>query len=232
MAKQIRGTYPEKLTRAGDYLASLLEELGLPIVPPFTFYQLIGKMYQEREGKRLYLRREEPNRDDYYRLRQNLSKTGLIRYDRDYGGRMMRVTKVSDLQAEDVICLADPICYVSHLSAMQRWNLTDRRSGHLIITRPDRKTARAKLHEIIANTRLFETPDIWKLKNATHPEVVRRRQIHVFESKTFGSHLTARGTHTYCDDGTDLPRHAPKTGTLWRHVSCARRMGRARPRTS
>lgn len=121
MINQNPSNYPRRLTKAGAYLANLLETLGHPVITQFAFYRLISQMYQEKEGKKLYLRSEMPTQDDYVRLRQNLRKAGIIDHDRDYGSRLIRVMSVSDLPADEIVCLADPICYVSHLSAMQRW---------------------------------------------------------------------------------------------------------------
>ena len=94
----------------------MLEEHGKPIVLPFEFFRFVRQM-----------RRETPTLDDYNRLRLMLREANVIGTDRDYGRRgVIRVTAVSDLPAEDVICLVDPTYYVSHLSAMQRWGLTGR----------------------------------------------------------------------------------------------------------
>lgn len=49
---------------------------------------------------------------------------------------LFRLAEVSDGSAEDIICLADPFSYVSHLSAMERYGLTNRSPEKLIVTRP------------------------------------------------------------------------------------------------
>lgn len=190
--KQIPGTYPEKLTRAGSYLANLLEANGKPVLTQFNFFRLIWQMYAEPPGKKLYLRHETPSQDDYVRLRLNLKKTGMIGADRDYGTRVIRVLTVSDLPAENIICLVDPTCYVSHLSAMQRWGLTDRSPDALVLTRPDRKTAAVQLQTYMTDALGEDEYTCFPLKVIEHPDRVRRRPVHIYESKTAGTFLKNR----------------------------------------
>lgn len=194
MAEQIPGTYPEKQTRAGAYLASLLESAGKPVLTQFAFFRVIWRMYQLSAEEKLYLRHETPTQDDYARLRLNLKKTGIIGADRDYGARIVRVLTVSDLPAEEIVCLVDPTCYVSHLSAMQRWGLTDRRPDALLLTRPDRKAAQALLREHMDELLYSDEENPIPLKVISHPKRVRRRPVSVYETKNYGAHIQNRGS--------------------------------------
>jgi predicted transcriptional regulator of viral defense system len=194
MAKQIPGTYPEKLTRASAYLAGLLESAGKPVLTQFEFFRVIWRMYQLSTEEKLYLRHDTPNQDDYSRLRLNLKKTGFIGADRDYGARIIRVLTVSDLPAEEIVCLVDPTCYVSHLSAMQRWGLTDRTPGPLLLTRPDRKTAQAFLQKYMDDALYDDEENPFPLKVISHPKRVRSRPVSVYETKTYGAHIQNRGS--------------------------------------
>jgi len=175
VAEQIPGTYPEKQTRAGAYLAGLLETAGKPVITQFEFFRVIWRMYQFSAEKKLYLRHDTPTQDDYSRLRLNLKKTGVIG------------------AAEDIICIVDPTCYVSHLSAMQRWGLTDRNPGALLLTRPDRKAAQAQLHKYIDDTLYDDEENPFPLKVLNHPKRVRRRTVSVYETKTYGAYIQNRG---------------------------------------
>jgi len=190
--EQIPGTYPERLTRAGRYLANLLEANDKPILTQFSFFRLIWQLYAESSGRKLYLRRKIPTRDDYTRLRLNLKNTGIIGADRDYGARVIRVLAVSDLPAENIICLIDPTCYVSHLSAMQRWGLTDRSPDALLLTRPDRKTAAVQLQTYMTDVLGEDENTPFPLRVIKHPDRVRRRSVHIYESKTAGNFLKNR----------------------------------------
>jgi len=193
LQEQIPGTYPDRLTRAGDYLANLLEDNDQPILSQFNFFRLIWKMYAEAKGKKLYLRHKTPSVEDYNRLRQALKKAGVVGVDRDYGTRVIRVLSVSDLPAENIICLVDLTCYVSHLSAMQRWGLTDRTPKALILTRPDRKSATDQLKTLMDKALGENEKNLFPLKMIKHPNRVRRRPVYIYESKTAGFFLKNRG---------------------------------------
>ncbi len=194
MTEQIPGTYPEKLTRAGAYLAGLLEAADKPVLTQFEFFRVIWRMYQLSAEEKLYLRHDTPSQDDYSRLRLNLKKTGMIGADRDYGARVIRVLTISDRSAEEIVCLVDPTCYVSHLSAMQRWGLTDRRPDALLLTRPDRKAAQALLQKYMDEALYDDEENPFPLRVITHPKRVRRRTLSIYDSKSYGAHIQNRGS--------------------------------------
>lgn len=196
MSDQIPEIHSQKLTRAGHYLAEFLEQNAKPVLTQFKFFQIMWGMYQKASDRKLYLRHDTPTKDDYIRLKSSLKKTGVIGTDRDYGRRVIRVLTVSDLPAEDIICLIDRTCYVSHLSAMQQWGLTDRNPNALILTRPDRKTATAQIQSYMAEVLENNEINPFPLRIVGHPPRVRRRSIRMYESKTAGVFLKKRGTET------------------------------------
>ena len=183
-----------KLTRAAAHLADQLEANGKPVLSHFEFFRIVLAMYRESSGKRLYLRREAPDRDDIARFRSILKTASAITGDRNYGSRVIRVLSVPDLPAEDIVCLVDPTCYVSHLSAMQRWGLTDRTPRALALTRPDRKTAAAALRAHMNEAMNKAENNPYPLTLVQHPHRVRRRDVTMYESKTAGAFMTNRGT--------------------------------------
>lgn len=186
-------TYSRKLTRAGRYLARLLEHHGKPVLTPFDFFRIVWRMYRESPGKNLYLRSNTPNQDDLRRLKLNLQRAGVIGKDLDYGTRIIRVLSISDLPADDIVCLIDPTCYVSHLSAMQRWGLTNRSPKALILTRPDRQTAAEQLRAYRTKALGKEHIDAFPLIIG-HPTQVRGRPVRIYESNTAGAFLNNQGT--------------------------------------
>ena len=194
MSKKVPLIYPTKLTRAGRYLAELLEENGKPVLTQFDFFQIVRKMYRDHDSRKLYLRHDAPTKDNYARIVSELKKTAVVAHDRDYGKRVIRVLAVSDLPAEDIACLVDPTCHVSHLSAMQRWGLTDRRPDALALTRPDRRTAAERLRNYMKETLGENETTPFPLRIVGHPDRVRRRTIGVHESKEPGKCLRNRGS--------------------------------------
>lgn len=187
--------YPRRLTLAGGHLAALLKENGKPVLSQFDFFRIIRRMYRESSGKRLYLRSSTPKRADYVRLRSMLQNAGVIGTDPDYRARAIRVLSISDLPAEDIVCLIDPTCYVSHLSAMQRWGLTNRSPDALALTRPDRKTAAERLLAYRTEVMGEDGADAFPLSIIGHPVSVRDRVVRVYETRAAGAHLTIRGSN-------------------------------------
>ena len=185
-------TYFKKLTRAENYLVDLLKAKEQSIVTHFEFFQLIHEMY--REGKELNSKHDAPTEKEYIKFLRNLYRTGVIKYDEDYGARLIRVLVVSEQSTEEVVCFADPLCYVSHLSAMHRWGLTDRSSYALICTRPDRKSSIVQLTNIMSNYLEFLPPKRVRLNYIGHPKTARNRPLRMFESKAAGASIKLRGT--------------------------------------
>lgn len=189
-----RPVHTPRLTRAAGYLADRLEADGKPVLSHFEFFRIVLAMYRESSGKKLYLRRGSPLRDDIARFRSILKTASVIASDRDYGSRVIRVLSVPDLPAEDIACLVDPTCYVSHLSAMQRWGLTDRVPRTLALTRPDRRTAVGALRARMDEAMDEGEGNPYPLALVKHPRRVRRRDVAVYESKTAGAFIVNRGT--------------------------------------
>ncbi len=181
-----------KLTRSQDYMAKALLSEGKTAITHYAFFCMLQSMYKNGEG--LHLRREKPKLEDHSRHLKGLYRAGLIRYDRDYGKRLIRVLEVSEHSTEEIVCLADPLCYVSHLSAMQRWGLTDRAPLVLTCTRPSKAIAVAQLQEIMAGHPL--PPERVRLRNIRHPETVRGRPLQIIESKKAGAWVKIPRTNT------------------------------------
>ena len=189
------GLFPERLTRAGAFIAAQLKARGVPVISPFELYELIWRMYQDQDRKALYLRDPAPNAQVYTRLRNNLRKSGVLMPDPDYGSRLLRVIACPDLPADEITCLADPACHISYLSAMQRWGLTNRAPDALMMTRPDRAGTTRLLSQIMAGRAGGDVPPPVPLRRITHPETVRRRPVILHETKAEARRISVRGTH-------------------------------------
>jgi predicted transcriptional regulator of viral defense system len=195
LAQKIIIRYAERLTRAGQALSERLETAGRPVVTPYEIFRQIIAIYTS--GQNLYLRKEAPEIDDYRRLRRNLIEANIIAADRDYSHRAYRVLSLSDIPADDVCCLVDPFSYISHLSAMQRYGLTDRRPDSLHLSRPAVKTLRQladeKMHNDDAES-AFPASNIVRLSVAPHPPRVRGRKVHVFQTSHPGKSISIRAS--------------------------------------
>ncbi len=184
------------MTRASRHLAGLLEKHGRPVLTPFDFYSLIRQIYQESPEKKLYLRKGDPGIDDYHRLKRILIHAGIVQIDRDYRARMLRILTISDRPTEEIVCLVDPTCYVSYLSAMERWGLTNRSPKALMLSRPDRRTALDRLRRHRQNIQgEYYDIDIFPLHLINHPARVRGQRVRMHMTKLAGATLTVRGSN-------------------------------------
>ena len=187
----------KKLTRAETYLLELLKEMGQSTITHYGFFKLVQKIHRERRdqnGKSLYLGNQKPTIKKHYRYLMHMNNLGKIRYDEDYGYSLIRVLVAPGQLAEEVVCSADPLCYVSHLSAMHRWGLTDRSSDALICTRPSKKNAVVQLSRIMSKHPDSLPPKNVRLHYIGHPKTVRERALRMFESKNSGASINLRGT--------------------------------------
>ena len=77
---------------------------------------------------------------------------------------------------------------------MHVWGLTDRSSYALICTRPDRKSSVVKLSQIMSDHSDPLPPEQFRLFYIGHPEVVRGRQVRIFESRKSGTYVNLSDT--------------------------------------
>lgn len=194
----LRPRYPERLTRAGAALAERLEHSARPIVTPYEMFRAIQAIYAD--GRALYLRKTAPDGADYARLRKNLIDCDVLAGDPDYGRRAFRILKNPDLPADDICCLVDPFCYISHLSAMQRYGLTNRRPEALHLSRPAARILRDMAIVAMQADRGAGQPVLadraLRLHAVQHPPRVRKRKVHLFQTAHPGQSIGNRGGHS------------------------------------
>jgi predicted transcriptional regulator of viral defense system len=184
---------------AAAALALLVQERRA-VVTTYTLFLLLRRLFTPENRQKLYLRADTPTTGNLRKLTANLSDTGGIEVDSDYGRSVFRVLSVGESPADEVCPLANPFGYISHLSAMQRWGLTDRRPEALHLTMPPPSAVRPLIEQRMAadyNTPLSEIPlnEMVKLAFIRHPETVRGRKISVYETKHPGQWLQVRDSH-------------------------------------
>lgn len=184
------------MTHRAEALAKQLVAHGEPIVSDYTLLLLLRKAYRDEKIK--YAREETPTVDVFRRTKTVLRGENIIKSDADYGA-LSRVISISDASADEIVCLADPFCYISHLSAMQLYGLTDRRPEALFITCPDTVGYRERLKqrfEADYGVKVAEIDPQHQLRPtlAHHPARVRRRPVDAFASKFIGDWRPRRGT--------------------------------------
>lgn len=194
----LRPRYPERLTRAGATLAERLEHSGRPVTTPYEMFRAIRLIYAD--GRSLYLRKTVPDGADYVRLRKNLFDCNVLASDPDYGRRAFRVLTNPDLPADDICCLVDPFCYISHLSAMQRYGLTNRRPEALHLSRPVARILRDMALQMMQDESgsglAMPAAKAVRLHAVQHPSNVRKRRVHLFQSAHPGQSIANRSGYS------------------------------------
>lgn len=210
-----------------DAVAEQIRREKKPVTTWFDVEQVIRHLFRERQfdGEPLKIRRSSPTAETFAAVRRALvnphsldlagplselvelksalleqaAESGgrLLVEDAEFPGRVWRVAGVPDGTAEELCCLVDPWCYVSHLSAMQRWGLTNRNPLALHLTRPARpiwqQQAKAELHKMP-----LAEPGGESLKPRVHvafPDTLRRRSLHVFQPSYLGRCVPIADSH-------------------------------------
>lgn len=169
-----------------DGIEKSLNDRNLPIVTLYDFFVLGRNLFHEGKLNGEPLKRL-PRDWDLKRAKNALGRLEarrVITPDSDFRSGVWRVIESTRSgSAEEVACIADPFAYVSHLSAMQRYGLTDRSPQALHLTTPKRSLWNA-LRDERARRDLSGLGDIEKsvLNRSGFKETIRRRPIVVHAS--------------------------------------------------
>lgn len=69
-------------------------------------------------------------------LLKELQDRHIIKKDKDFKSGIYRINEIADRSVDEICSIVDPFCYISHLSAMSRYGLTNRIPSSLILTTP------------------------------------------------------------------------------------------------
>jgi len=167
-------------------LEQALLQRDYPVITSYDFFILGQKLFIAKKWDDDVLKRI-PNDWDQTRANnaiKRLARKRVLTGDSDFRSNVWRVTQATRAgSAEEVACIADPFAYVSHLSAMQKYGLTDRIPKALHLTTPKRSiwnTLRdAKLHEDFPDIQSSKRP---ALNRPGFKETIRRRPVIVHAS--------------------------------------------------
>lgn len=139
------------LSKALNALSEKLDALKRPVITAIDVYTAIDVLHQPENRDGLYLRTDVATTKKYETLAAGLNSVpGFLATPRP---GVWRVTRYSTSSADEMICLADPFTYVSHLSAMRIWQLTNRVPN---------KVSFSRLHRTLIKPTLQRNwPDQW-----------------------------------------------------------------------
>lgn len=176
----------------------LLLQIDQPVVTEYDLFVRVSRLLKEGcfQGERLARPPKEWDAPRNRALIRNLVKDRSLVGDADFRSGVWRIVQaVTAGTAEEACCLADPFCYVSHISAMNRYNLTDRTPIELHLTTPDRpvwnRLRDQKMDAEIPNiSPLVEVP---LLNRIGFKKRVRRREISLHETMHPAEPIPIRG---------------------------------------
>ena len=181
------------LSRLERSLVDRLKDRQQAVITPHDLFRIMQDLYLDGSRERLSLKTAAPGTSHYRRLCRSLCRARVIGDDDDYGQRALRILVAYDQPPEDIVCLADPLCYVSHLSAMQWWGLTERIPKDAMFTRTNASKSRIRLLEIMENDHRELPPEPLRPRRIRHPESVRGCPVRMIDSKTAGDSVTVQG---------------------------------------
>jgi len=181
-----------------------------PIVTDYDVY-LRGKGLVEARTWQGAPMKNVPKEWDELRLRRSLrrlaARKALVQ-DHDFRSGVWRVVQSTRSgSAEEVACIADPFCYVSHLSAMERYGLSDRSPAALHLTTPTRTLWNTMRDKKLADEIAADKEAGSLLLRFGFKEKLRRRPVVVHETRHPSPPIEVRGEltrisaigHTFAD---------------------------------
>jgi len=183
-----------------DALEQLLLERDTPVVTDYEFLILGRALFNKGTWAGEPLKRM-PSGWDHIRARnaqRRLMMRRTIAPDTDFRSGVWRVVQSTRSgSAEEIACIADPFCYVSHLSAMQRYGLTDRSPESLHLSTPKRALWNSmrdeKMVADLGDERDIEHPALLRFG---FKERIRRRPVTIHETSHPAEPVTVRGERT------------------------------------
>lgn len=191
---------PSPVSPAWEILSKMVIDTGAPVISSYEIFHLIRKLFNEKSYKNMRLSPKNSSSDkrikDLFREIQTIRakyidpkiseylinvRTTIIPDD-ELGSSTFRIADNKDDTAEEVTAIADPFCYISHLSAMQRYGLTNRLPTALVLTTPVRPLWRDAAYEKMLTECDGQIPPL-PLQKPTFKPKVRGRLVEVHETK-------------------------------------------------
>jgi predicted transcriptional regulator of viral defense system len=174
--------YQETFT---DALEAEIVSRDDPIVTEYGFHLLGMKVLgaSGEEGPRLTYKPASWDVKAARNAIRRLVGRGVLARDWDFSRSVWRCSRSSRAgSAEEVACIADVFCYVSHLSAMQRYGLTNRAPQALHLTTP--------APALWASMRSHKVSEDYPSPRQEHPALTRPRPKRQLRGRTVVFHET------------------------------------------
>ncbi|WP_189620946.1 hypothetical protein [Novosphingobium colocasiae] len=166
----------------------MLADADLPLVTEYQLYHRVRPLLAtgQYSGERILRLPAYWSQPQHRAMIRTLEKRRVLAPDEDFKAGVWRVVQAAIAPtAEEAICLVDPFAYISHLSAMQRYGVTDRSPEALHVTTPAR-TLWTHMRDVQMAEDYEDEPAqslLPQLSRIGIREQVRRRRVIIHESK-------------------------------------------------
>lgn len=188
----------QSLSLAGALTLKLSEDHQSSVL---TNYQLAVHLFdlylaKELNGHPIRISKPVPDTNDLNRVKNALIRNGIIQEQPDIGAGVYRYTARPYFGGEQIICGVDPFAYISHLSAMSHYGLTDRIPKIIFATTWDNSLwseAADDLMEKQLGDHLLTYMDCYLPSlRRIHLKSIHRQQVSIYASNAAGSFIHVR----------------------------------------
>jgi predicted transcriptional regulator of viral defense system len=183
-----------------EAVAYTLRDASRPLMTEYDLFVFAWKVFQAGQVAGEPIKRLPKQFDiaTNRRLVYRLEASRDIVKDNDFKGNVWHILSAPPAAtAEDALCLVDPFCYVSFISAMQRHGLTNRspEALHISTLRSSiwSQRRRALMREELPLDLVGKPVPI--PTHVTHKPVVRRRRIETYTTKAPSQAIAIRGSY-------------------------------------
>jgi predicted transcriptional regulator of viral defense system len=127
------------LTKAA---ALALEELRQPVMTNYQLGLIVYRLYLTKgyQGFELNITKQSPTSREFSLAIKNLLENGFLKSAKNFPEKkVFEIYGRQSAKPEEVACVVDPFCYISHLSAMAYHGLTNRLPRTMYISSPPPK---------------------------------------------------------------------------------------------
>lgn len=183
-----------------DGVEQALLERDLPIITFYDFFVLGQRLFASKTWNGEPLKRMPQGWDQVRASNaiKRMEERRALVSDSDFRSGVWRVTQSTRAgSAEEVACIVDPFAYVSHLSAMQKYGLTDRSPKALHLTTPRRNIwNELRNQQVRSDLPDIETIEKPLLNRPGFRDTIRRRPVIVHISSHPWTPVPVRGEET------------------------------------
>lgn len=123
-------------------VVSALEKQPVPVITDYDLALLIHRLYHEANcGNTLHPEGIQIPKSIIYTIVTGLTEFNIIKRNKYFtGGTVFYIVKNTSKDVYSILCSVDPFIYISHLSAMTLYGLSDKPTNNIYITEPPSNT--------------------------------------------------------------------------------------------